>query len=50
MMKLGSSVSTSSFTLKMAASGYYEVPFNYTGGIYGIWSSATGKAYMTELV
>lgn len=30
--------------------GYYEVPFKFTGAIYGIWEAApTGKANITEL-
>jgi hypothetical protein len=49
-VKLGSTASTTSFTIKMAADSYYEVPFNYTGVIDGIWASATGAARVTELV
>ena len=41
--------STTSFTLQLAASSYYEVPFNYSGEIRGIWASATGAARVTEL-
>lgn len=48
-LKLGTTASTSSFTVMMAPSGYYEVPFNYTGQIDGIWSSGTGNARITEL-
>ena len=30
--------------------GRYEVPFGYTGAVYGIWEAApTGKANITEL-
>jgi len=48
-LKLGTTASTSSFTVKMAANSYYEVPFSYTGEIDGIWSSATGNARITEI-
>ena len=48
-LKLGATASTTSFTVKMAAGSYFEVPFNYTGAIDGIWSSATGSARITEL-
>jgi len=48
-LKLGATASTSSFSVKIAAGGYYEVPFNYTGAIDGIWDSATGNARITEL-
>lgn len=48
-LKLGATASATSFTVKIAAAGYYEVPFNYTGIIDGIWDSATGSARITEL-
>jgi hypothetical protein len=48
-VKLGTGVSTSSFTLKMAPGSYYEIPGNYTGEIDGLWSVATGNARLTEL-
>lgn len=41
-LKLGATASLTSFTVKMAADGYYEVPFGFTGEISGIWSSDTG--------
>ena len=41
--------STASFTVKLAAGGYYEVPYGYTGPVRGIWSSAAGNARITEL-
>lgn len=48
-VKLGTTASTSSFTVKLAQDDYYEVPGNYTGAIDGIWASATGNARITEL-
>lgn len=49
-LKLGATASTTSFTVKMAADSYYEVPANYTGIIDGIWASdASGSARITEL-
>jgi len=48
-LKLGTGASTTSFTVRIAARGYYEVPFNYTGLIHGYWSVATGAARVTEL-
>lgn len=48
--KLGATASLTSYTIKIAPSGYYEVPFGYTGIIDGIWTSnASGNARMTEL-
>jgi hypothetical protein len=41
--------STSNFTIKLPAGGYYEVPFSFSGEIRGIWSSATGNARISEL-
>jgi hypothetical protein len=48
-LKLGVTASATSFTLKIAAGGYYEVPFGYVGQIDGLWSVASGSARITEL-
>jgi hypothetical protein len=48
-VKFGVTAATNSFTVKILAGGYYEVPFRYNGRIDGIWSSATGAARITEL-
>lgn len=48
-LKLGATASTTSFTVKIAPSGYYEVPSAYTGVIDGIWVSAVGSARITQL-
>lgn len=48
-VKLGTIASTSSFTVIILPSGYYEVPFSYVAEIDGIWASATGHARVTEL-
>lgn len=48
-VKFGTTASTTSFTVKMAADTYYEAPFGYTGVIDGIWASATGSARITEI-
>lgn len=52
---LGGTASTTDFTATLAAKAsgvcaYYEVPFNYTGQISGVWVSANGHARVTELV
>ena len=44
-----SSCSTSDFAVKISAGGYYEMPFNYTGAISGIWIAANGSALVREL-
>lgn len=50
-VKFGATASSSSFTVKMNAGAYYEMPQPiYTGIVDGIWASATGNARMTELV
>jgi len=42
--------SATSFTVRLAANAYYEVPFQYTGAISGIWASAgAGTALISEL-
>lgn len=55
-LALGSGASTETYTLKVAAGGYYELPFGYTGVVTGIWPSASagtgtadGEALVTEL-
>lgn len=47
-VKCGATASTTSFTVKMAAGAYWELPFRYTGVVDGIWASATGNARVTE--
>ena len=43
--------STTDFTVKLSAGSYYEVPFNFTGALTGIWASAgTGAARVTEIL
>lgn len=49
-LKLGIGASTTSFTVKMLPYDYYELPFGYTGRVFGYWASATGNARITELV
>jgi hypothetical protein len=48
-VKFGATASTTSYTVKMTAGQYYEMPFGYTGEVDGIWLSAAGNAYITEL-
>ncbi|MEH2124173.1 hypothetical protein [Nostoc sp.] len=48
-LEFGATATTSAFTAKLLAGGYYEVPFHYTGVISGIWSAANGNALVREL-
>lgn len=48
-LELGASASLTVFTAILEAGGYYEVPFNYTGTISGIWTAANGNALVREL-
>ena len=50
-VKFGSTASSTSYTVKLIADAYYELPTTsvYTGIITGIWASATGSARVTEL-
>ena len=48
-VKFGTTASATSYTVKMVADAYYEVPFGYTGRIDGIWASANGNARTTEM-
>lgn len=48
-IEFGATATSSAYTAKLFAGGYYEVPFNYTGIISGIWSAANGNALVREL-
>lgn len=49
-LKMGSTASDVSFTLKMAPHSYFEMPLPcYTGIIDGIWVSVDGAVSVTEL-
>jgi hypothetical protein len=48
-LKLGTTASLTSYSAQLFPSGYYEVPYGYTGRIDGIWTSASGNARITEL-
>lgn len=48
-LKFGTTASTTSFTVPLAAATYYELPGGYTGNIDGIWASANGAVRVTEL-
>lgn len=48
-VKYGSAASATSFSVKIAAGGYWEMPQPpYSGIVTGIWASANGNAYVTE--
>ncbi len=50
-LKLGATASSTSYTVQIAANGYYELPVGkiYTGAVDGIWASANGNVRITEL-
>lgn len=49
-LKFGTTASTTSFTVKLLAEDYFELPQPiFTGHITGIWASTTGAARTTEL-
>jgi len=49
-IKFGTTASSTSHTVQVAAAGYYEMPNPiYAGRIDGIWASANGNARITEL-
>lgn len=47
-VKMGTTASATDYAVRMYPNDYFEVPFNYTGRIDGIWASATGNARVTE--
>jgi len=48
-LKLGSTASSSSYTVRLFQDSYFRAPAGYTGVIDCIWASATGNARVTEL-
>lgn len=49
-VKYGATASTSSYTVQIAAGGYWEMPQPpYTGVVDGIWAASNGNARVTEL-
>ena len=48
-VKFGTTASSSSYTVQMAAGAYYEFPQPvYAGRVDGIWASANGNARLTS--
>ena len=48
-LKFGATASSSSYTVQIAAGGYYEFPQPvYDGEVDGIWASANGNARTTQ--
>ena len=48
-LKFGATASTTSYTVQIAADGYYEFPGPLYGGqVDGIWDAANGNARTTE--
>lgn len=48
-VKWGAAASATDHTIRMSPNCYYEVPFGYTGSIFGVWASVNGSAQITEL-
>jgi len=48
-LKFGSAASITSYTVQVAAQGYYEFPLPlYAGQVDGLWATANGAARITE--
>jgi hypothetical protein len=48
-LKFGATASTTSYTVQIAAGGYFEFPQPAYGGLVdGIWASANGAARVTS--
>jgi hypothetical protein len=48
-LALGTTASLTAYTVQIAVGGYYEVPFGYTGALWGITSVGTAVVRVTEL-
>jgi hypothetical protein len=49
-ISFGAVCTPTNYSRQIAAGGFYEIPFRYTGVISGVWASANGSALVTELV
>lgn len=48
-LKYGTGASNTSYTIQIAAGGYYEFPQPvYSGAVEGAWASANGNARLTS--
>lgn len=48
-LKFGATASATSYTVQVAAGGYYEFPQSvYAGQVDGIWAAANGNARTTQ--
>lgn len=48
-LAFGTTASLTAYTVQIPVGGYYEVPFGYTGALWGITSAGTSVARVTEL-
>lgn len=49
-IKFGSTATSTDYTVRVAAGGYFELPTPvYNGIVTGIWASANGAAQVTEV-
>jgi hypothetical protein len=49
-LALGTTASTTSYTIQLAQNAYWELPLSYTGAISAVWASGvSGNALVTEL-
>ena len=49
-VKCGESASATSFTVKLPAAGFFELPLPcFTGQVDGIWDADNGAALVTEI-
>ena len=47
-LKHGSLAGTADYTVQLTAGALYELPFNYSGTVSGIWQFASGTVQITE--
>ena len=46
---LGPTASAATYSARLISGGYYELPFQYTGAISGIWDGTNGNCFVREL-
>lgn len=47
-LEMGDTVSSTDFAVALGSGDYFEVPYNYTGIITGVWTAVNGNAMVRE--
>lgn len=48
LIEFGAAPTATSYLVKLNSGGYYEVPYDYTGQIQGLWDAAGGTGVLVR--